>query len=240
METLKYWLISLVFKHNIKSKLYNPYKEMELSQSIVLQDRSRAANLLTDRLMFYKNTNALVLAVPPGGIVVGCQVAKVLNLSLDIIPCSCIKHPSIPTETIGSVCMDEVLMNDDYRDLPQDYIYHQVLLQQHGLKSKYKFYRQDKAPEKIKGRIVILVTDLLLSADAIMATIKSVSRQGAEKIVVAVPVISFIAAQQLSSAVDDVIFLLNEINESGENVYENFEEVKEEEAKNLLLNYRNN
>ncbi len=208
---------------------------MELSQSIVLQDRSRAANLLAERLMVYKNTNALVLAVPSGGIVVGCQVAKVLNLSLDIIPCGCIKHPSIPNETIGSVCMDEVFMNDEYRDLPQDYIYHQVLLQQYGLKSKYKFYRQDKAPEEIKDRIVILVTDRLLSADAIMATLKSISKHGPEKIVVAVPVISLIARQQVSPMVDDVIFLLNE---SGENVYKNFEEINEEDAKNLLLNYR--
>ena len=206
---------------------------MTVSNSPVLQDRIQAANLLAERLMVYKNTNALILAIPTGGIAVGYFIAKMLNLTLDVIPGSNIKHPSNPSEIIGSICMNEVCLNEAYRDVPQDYVYHQVLLHQHGLKAKYKFYREDKAPEEIEGRAVILVTDRLVSTDTIMAAIKSIVKQNPEKIVVAVPVISLLAQQQISHEVDDIIYLLNE---NGENVYENFDEVTEEDAKDFLTN----
>lgn len=208
---------------------------MVLNNSPVLRGRGQAAHLLAERLMVYKDTDALILAIPPGGIVVGYHIAKMLNLSLDVIPGSTIKHPSNPDEIIGSICMNEVFMNEAYRDLPQDYVHHQVLLHQHGLKTKYRFYRENKAPEKIENRTVILVTDRLLSTTTIIATIDSVAKQKPEKFIVAVPVISPPVQAQVSLKVDDVIFLLNE---NKENECENFHEIKEEEAKAIFQSYQ--
>jgi predicted phosphoribosyltransferase len=195
----------------------------------MLHDRVQAASLLAERLTAYKNTDAVVLAIPSGGFVVAYHLAKSLNLHLDVIPCGKIKHPSGQAD-IGSVSLDEVIITDSSRDLPQDYIHHQVVLLQHALQAKDKFYRGDRPPENLMGKTVILVDDLLLSSHTILACLKTIDKQQPDKIIVAVPVIAQVVHREIAPAVDDLVFLMME----NESVYENFDAVEEEEVKSLL------
>src|SRR3989344_6897797 len=69
----------------------------------MLRDRHDAGQRLATKLKKYKNTNAVVLALPRGGVVVGYEIARALSLPLDIVATRKIGHPSNPEYAIGAV-----------------------------------------------------------------------------------------------------------------------------------------
>ncbi len=56
-------------------------------------DREEAGGLLAEKLSKYKGANAVVYALPRGGVVTGYEIARALGLPLDIIPVRKIGHP---------------------------------------------------------------------------------------------------------------------------------------------------
>ena len=51
----------------------------------ILKDRKEAGLLLSEKLEKYQDSDTLILAVPRGGVPIGYEIAKNLNLPLDII-----------------------------------------------------------------------------------------------------------------------------------------------------------
>jgi predicted phosphoribosyltransferase len=171
------------------------------------QDKLHLARLLAERLMVYKNTNTVVVAISINGIEMGCYLAKVLQLHFDILLSATIKHPSIKNRRIGSVCSDEVVINATHHDLPQDYIYHQVILHKHALKAKYKFYRDNTEAVSLTGKNVILISDMIATDDLAEACLTCISKKQPERIIMALGKISPEMQQRISPEVDDLIFL---------------------------------
>jgi putative phosphoribosyl transferase len=80
---------------------------------MVFKDRAEAGRLLADRLREYQDRNALILALPRGGVPVAAQVAAALNGELDIVIARKIGAPGNPELAIGAVTSDgTVLLND--------------------------------------------------------------------------------------------------------------------------------
>ena len=52
---------------------------------MIFKDRKEAGEKLAKKLEDYKNTQAVVYALPRGGVIVGNEIAKALNLPLDLI-----------------------------------------------------------------------------------------------------------------------------------------------------------
>ena len=66
-------------------------------------DREEAGRQLAEQLSQYHGKDALVLALPRGGVVLGAVIARVLSLPLDIIAVRKIGHPSAPEFALGAV-----------------------------------------------------------------------------------------------------------------------------------------
>ncbi|MFY9187595.1 MAG: phosphoribosyltransferase family protein, partial [Bacillota bacterium] len=80
---------------------------------MVFKDRAEAGRLLADRLREYQDRNALILALPRGGVPVAAEVAAALNGELDIVIARKIGAPGNPELAIGAVTSDgTVLLND--------------------------------------------------------------------------------------------------------------------------------
>src|SRR3989344_6685650 len=71
--------------------------------SAMFRDREDAGEKLGDMLTHYRGQNAVVLALPRGGVVLGRAVAKKLRLPLDIVVTRKIGHPTSPEYAIGVV-----------------------------------------------------------------------------------------------------------------------------------------
>jgi putative phosphoribosyl transferase len=200
---------------------------------LALQDRLQVAHLLADKLLAFKNSDAVIVAVPRGGVPIGFALADVLNLSLEIIACKKIKHPAHGNQSIGSVSIDDVVIKEELRNIPQDYICHQVILLQHTLKAKCEYYRGSNPVLSLRKRTVILVDDLIQTGDTILTCLKSIKKQTPGKIVMASSICTPEAAHIISNEVDEFIALQIE---KGNHLHGTFEPVSDEEVRRLLRN----
>jgi putative phosphoribosyl transferase len=154
----------------------------------VLQNREHAGRLLAEKLYAYKNSDAIVLAVPQGGVPVGLQLAKALNVPFDIVFSKRIRHPANSDVSVGAVCLDEVVLQESANNLPQSYILHQINLLQRRLRHDFDVYYSQRKKPVLTARPVILVDDVLRDQDELAACIEAVKKENPSEIIIAVPV----------------------------------------------------
>lgn len=208
---------------------------MTTSDGLRVLDRKQAGGLLAFKLQQYANSEALVVGIPRGGVVVAATVAHALNLKLQVIPCRRIKHPADNTKSIGSVSVDEVVINDKTYDIPQDYISHQIALLRNSLRNETQVYCQDSSMTSIRYKTVIVVDDILQSGSTMLACLKSIGKQQPLKLIVAVPFVSAEAARVVGGIADELVFdqMFQEIRSACQ-YYNEFPEVDEGEVIALI------
>ena len=212
---------------------------MILHNDAIFQNRKHAAFLLGERLMDYENSDAIIVAVPGGGIHIGYHLAELLHLPLEVMPCKKLMHPADNNKTIGAVSLDAVVVHDDDNTIPQDYIYHQIQLLKHVIKGQSNRYNKGHIQPSLKGRTIILADDLLITGDTMLATLKTIRKQVPEKIIVAVPNVTPEATRSIAPEIDEIIYLTIEPNNPvTENLYAEFPEVSDEEVIELLQQIR--
>ncbi|MBL7859336.1 MAG: hypothetical protein JNM57_16710 [Cyclobacteriaceae bacterium] len=207
-----------------------------MATTAILHDRIHAAHLLGERLMAFRNTDAVVLGIPRGGVPVGYHLAKMLNLPFDIILCKKITHPGCAEKSIGSVSLDDVFISSEScRDVPQDYVGHQITLIRHSLAAQHNFYKGSTASLEVSHKTVILTDDVLTTADTMLAAVKSIRKKMPASIIVAVPVTTAEASVSLAQETDDFIFLMMEsLGSPIGHGYENYPDITEDEVKELI------
>jgi len=83
----------------------------------VFGDRKHAGQVLAEMLQEWKGSEALVLAVPSGGVPVAMELAETLDLSLDVAVVSKILLPWNTEAGFGAVAFDgTVWINKEYVD----------------------------------------------------------------------------------------------------------------------------
>ena len=203
---------------------------------IMFLNRKHAAHLLSDKLVAYKDSNSVVVAMPRGVVPVGYHLAAELHLPLEVIPCKRIEDAVDSHKSIGSVSLDGVALSGENLNIPQDYICHQVAQLKHRLQAQNQFYNQDRHPIDVNRKVVILVDDRMESESQMLACLRSVRNQMPERIIVAVPVATPRAAQKVRDESDDFICLLMPSRiEAPEAFYEYLPAVTDDEVKFLLL-----
>jgi predicted phosphoribosyltransferase len=76
----------------------------------MINDRLHAGKLLAEKIAtFVKGKECLLLAIPRGGVVVGAEISRVLEIPLDVIISKKITPPDYPEYAIGAVTYDGVL-----------------------------------------------------------------------------------------------------------------------------------
>lgn len=203
----------------------------------MFRDREHAAHLLAEELTHFKNSEAVVMAIPRGGVPVALHLAQALHLPLDIVPSKRMKDPANCHETIGSVSLNGLDLVDDCHDIPQDYIYHQTILIKHSLRCQYKFYQGDNKSICLKDKTVLLVDDKIKYESQILACIRSLLSQQPRKIVVVTPVASGPIIQRLQNENYEVVSLITPLRTSAlEAFYEYLPPVTDVEIQLLLKN----
>lgn len=204
-------------------------------------DRYDAAMQLVDKLKKYRRENAVVLAVPRGGVPIGYFLAKHLDLELDLLMTKKIGHPMHGEYAIGAVGLEDTVI-DERDDIPPEYLKEQTDLIRLQLKKQYEKFMGRETPVDISGRTVIVVDDGVATGRTILVTLKMLRKQQAAKLVVAVPVAAEEAAALLQQEVDDFICLYTPFPfYAVGKFYQNFNQVDDEEVMALLqeLNKRN-
>jgi len=201
---------------------------------MLFHDRTHAAFLLAHELKKYKRANAVILAIPRGGVPVGHTIAHQLGLPLEIVLVKKIGHPTNPEYAIGSVSATELVLSDT-EGISKDYINQEIQRLREVMKKKYALFMHDKMPTDLKGKTAILVDDGLATGSTMLACIEHIRKCKPQKIVVAVPVSSVSAHRKIESNVDELVCLYTSADfYAVGQFYENFSEVSDDTVKQLL------
>lgn len=198
-------------------------------------DRTYAAFLLADELKAYKNTNSIVLAVPRGGVPIGYQLSKLLNLPLDIILCKKIGHPQNPEYAIGAVSPYEVFLDEHPDEVSDSYLQKEIDRIQNLLREQQKIFQPNQSPLDVEGKTVILTDDGIATGRTLAACVLSIKKRNPEKVIIATPVASKSAVAELTPKVDEIFCVTtpHDFHAIGQ-FYEYFPQVSNEDVRKLL------
>lgn len=205
----------------------------------MFKDRVEAGQRLAWALSDYKGKDAVVLAIPRGGVVVGHQVAEELGAPLDIIVPRKIGAPGNPELAIGAVTQDGSLMLDprlvEILGVPEGYIEEEARRQMDEIARRMSKYRGERPRPDLEGKIVILVDDGIATGATIRAAITSIRKQRPALLVVAVPVGPPREMENLKGEVDRVVCLMTpEPFYAIGQFYGDFSQTSDEEVNELL------
>lgn len=204
----------------------------------MFQNRSEAGRLLTAKLKKYQNVPGVLLAVPRGGIPVAYEVAKELNMPLEVILVKKLGHPLNKEYAIGAVSLKNMFVVP-HEDVTEAYIQNQVEKIRTRLQEMQKMFLEGRQPENLQGKTIIIIDDGVATGNTLLATIRLLRKEKPAKIVVAVPVISKSAAQKIKLEADElVIVLLPETFYGVGAFYDDFTQVSDEEVVDYLHRLR--
>lgn len=202
------------------------------------KDREEAGEKLAQTLKKYQGKNAVVYALPRGGVVLGAIIAQRLNLPLDLVIVRKVGHPQNPEYAVCAVSEQGSLLCNPWelQEIDQDWLSEAIVREQAEAKRRHQVYLDKKTPSLATGKIAILVDDGIATGLSMDAAIEEVKSQDPKEIVVAVPVIPEETAEKLSNLADKVIALdkPKEFRGSVGAYYENFPQVTDKEVTALL------
>lgn len=172
-------------------------------------DRREAGRKLAAKLVGKVDDDTVVLGLPRGGVVVAAEVAKVLQLPLDVIVARKIPAPRQPELAIGAVgahggrVLDEHILR--YVMLPPGYLEDETLHQQSLVREREARLRGVRPAEPLAGRPVILVDDGVATGMTMLAAIQEVRTAHPRRVTVAAPVIAPSTLPRLEATADGVV-----------------------------------
>ncbi len=171
------------------------------------RDRRDAGRVLAQSLAAWRGrADAIVLALPRGGVPVAFEVAEALGLPLDVLVVRKLGLPAQPELAMGAVASGgaRVLNEGVLRLLPpgSDALDRVEARERTELERREQAYRGDRAPLDLKGRVAIVVDDGLATGATMAAAVEAVRVLGAVRVVVAVPVASADALDRLADQAD--------------------------------------
>jgi putative phosphoribosyl transferase len=187
--------------------------------------------------------DALVLAIPRGGVVIGYEVAHALNMPLDVIITKKIGAPDNPELAIGAVAEDGTTIVDERLvqelGVSKQYITQEVKRQTEEIRNRLTIYRGETPYPRVLNRDIILVDDGVATGSTLRAAIRVLRGKGAKSVTVAVPVGPPDTVAELEREADRVVCLLtpDPFYAIGQ-FYENFDQTTHEEVTRLLKRRR--
>ena len=208
----------------------------------VFRDRVHAGEVLGRILQPYRDSDALLLAVPAGGLPVAEAIRQTTGLALDVVVVSKITLPWNTEAGYGAVAFDGTVRLNPAAlastGLSQSQIEEGKEKTLRKVKRRVQLLRGEKPFPELQDHSVILIDDGLASGSTLMVAVESLKRAGAGVIAVAVPTGHRDAVLKIASQVDALFCpnIRSGISFAVADAYEFWYDVSDDELLAILKN----
>lgn len=206
----------------------------------VFQDREETGRFLAEKLSKYKNTDALILGIPSGGVPISAVISRILDIPMDLIIVRKIQIPYNPEAGFGAVGPEgEIILNErllKQLNLTETAIDEQIKKTMDVIKERDKLFR-NKAPfPSLKNKNIIVVDDGLASGYTMFAAIECIKKKSPRKVIVAVPTGSEKTVEFVLSVADELLCLnvRSRFPFAVADAYRNWYDITDEEVMNII------
>jgi putative phosphoribosyl transferase len=174
-------------------------------------DRIAAGRQLAQLLLPNRDSRALVLALPPGGVIVAGEVARALRVALDVLVVREIvirPYPALVAGALsegGGLCLNRALFRLPGATL--DTFWPEARRAAHEIAVLVARYRHGRSLPPLQRRTVILVDDGLGAGLMQLAAITALRHMHVARCVVATPAATPAALQRVARRADQVLAL---------------------------------
>lgn len=174
----------------------------------IFRDRSNAGLKLSEMLVDFDGSDAVVFGIPAGGVPVAAPLAQQLNLTLDVVVVSKITLPWNTEVGYGAVAFDgTVKINPVLKaqmGLTQEEIEKDIAQTTKKVQRRFKQFRGDKPFPDLEKRPAILVDDGIASGFTMLVAVEAVKSKGAKEVIIAVPTAHLQALEKVSPMVERI------------------------------------
>lgn len=177
----------------------------------VFKDRREAGRRLAEKMVRYRGTHAVVLAIPAGGVPVAAELATALQLPADLLIVRKMQLPDNPEAGFGAVGPDgEMVLNEPW--VAQLHLAeHEIIAQKQKtldvIKKRDRIFRKGRPYQNMKDMTAILVDDGLASGYTMLTAIGFARSLDPSKVIIAVPTASNKTIDLLLPQVDEMVCL---------------------------------
>jgi len=190
-------------------------------QEVYFDDRADAGRHLAQRLIEHTQVradageeavigaDALVLALPRGGVPVAYEVAAALDVELDVFLVRKLGVPGHEELAMGAIASGGVrVINEAVVQalrIPASTIDAVAAAERDTLERRERQYRGAAPRTSVRDRVVILVDDGLATGASMRAALEALGREEPRRLIAAVPVAPLETCNQIAAEADEVI-----------------------------------
>ena len=200
-------------------------------------NRAEAGRLLADALDDLEG-DVVVLAIPRGGVPVAAEIARRRGWPLDVVIPRKIGAPRNPELGLGAIApgvrvLDERIIGR--LGVPREYLEQEIERQEAEITRRAEAYRRGRPPVDVAGKTAVIVDDGVATGGTAAAALRWARAQGADAVVLAVPVGAPESLRRLAPEADRIVVLAapERFYAVGQ-WYRDFEQTSDEEVIRLL------
>ena len=174
-------------------------------------DRTDAGRQLAALLRPLAGESVVVLGIPRGGVEVAAVVAEELGAPLDVVIPKKVGAPNNPELGLGAIAegvevLDPALIKA--LGVSREYLSAEIAREQEEIRRRSEAYRGGRPPVDLTDTIAVVVDDGVATGGTAVAALRWARRQGASRVVLAVPVAPAEGVERLRAEADEVVVLL--------------------------------
>ena len=179
-------------------------------EDVRFADREDAGRALAERLAHHAGRDdVVVLGLPRGGVPVAAQVAAGLHAPLDVLLVRKLGVPGREELAMGAIASGGIVELDEDTvkqwGITRTQVKHVLERETAELERRASAYRHGREMPSVRGRTVIVVDDGLATGATMRAAVSALRKLGPASIVVAVPVGSNEACDEMRRHADECV-----------------------------------
>ncbi|MFC1659226.1 phosphoribosyltransferase [Pseudomonadota bacterium] len=211
-----------------------------MNSNIFFKNRTAAGKDLAEKLSNYKGKNVIVFGLPRGGVVVAYEIAKYLNVELQVLPVRKLALPEREELAVGAISFDgTIVLNEKYIGLlnvDKKQIDKEIENEKARLKEMKIKFRKNQPLSDLKNKIAIVVDDGIATGYTAKVALKTLQKYNPKELILATSVIDKRVYGELSGLAASIVGNITSDLYAIGMFYQDFQQVSDDEVLGFLNN----